>query len=108
MNAVLIVYFAISSRIGFISIGSSTPGRMTLILTDVPRGPFNFETTSFRSMPLVDSPLTWLMTSPTRKPTFSAGDPTNGGETTVTFPKRVVTVMPKAVVLAALIFTQAN
>jgi hypothetical protein len=25
---------------GFISIGSSTPGRMTLILTDVPRGPF--------------------------------------------------------------------
>src|SRR5438132_3911098 len=93
MNAVLMVYVAISSRIGFISIGSSTPGRMTLIFTEVPRGPFNLETTSFKSMPDVDSPFTWLITSPTRKPTFSAGDPTNGGETTVTFSNHVVTVM---------------
>src|SRR5215510_1280335 len=46
MKAVLIVNFAISSRIGVISSGSSTPGRITLILTDVPRGPFNFESTS--------------------------------------------------------------
>src|ERR1700722_3585923 len=91
-KALLIVYLATSSRMTDMLIGSVVPGRSIVIMTVVPRGPLILETTSLVDIFSVDSPFTRLITSPTRSPTFSAGESLNGGDTTVTLPKRDVMV----------------
>ena len=72
------VKIGMSSRTIVKSSGSFIPSLATVILTEVPFGPFNFFGTSVFEIPIADSPLIAIILSAGNNPSLSEGDPGMG------------------------------